>query len=198
MSDGRQALRALAIGVLAVALVLGLTRLVTDLWVLLVVALVLQALLIADRVWRGGGQHRTRRQQADWDAEWDKAWAEQDAQPMRLAASFGPAPAGSRMPGMPRMPGMSASSEPFSIMAALSAAHDVLEQCPGWRVVSVQAAGQDGTPARYDLIVRDELTGTIRALHSEQEWAAFRREMRVRGHPVLQPGSGHGDEPQAR
>jgi len=83
-------------------------------------------------------------------------------------------------------------------MAALSAAHDVLEQCPGWRVVSVQAAGQDGTPARYDLIVRDELTGTIRALHSEQEWAAFRREMRERGHPVLQPGSGHGDGPQAR
>jgi hypothetical protein len=195
MSDGRQVMRTLVTGVLAVALVLGLTRLVTDLWVLLAVALVLQALLIADRVWRRGGQQRTRRQQADWDAEWDRAWAEQDAQPMRLAASIGPAPAGVRMPGMPAM---RASSEPFSIMAVLSAAHDVLEQCPGWRIVTIQAVGHDSTSARYDLIVRHEHTGTIRALHSEQEWAAFRREMRERGHPVLQPGGGRGDEPRAR
>jgi hypothetical protein len=184
MSSGRQVYRTLAIGAISLALVIGLTRLVTDAWALLAVALVLQALLIGDRVWR----LLKRRKQADWDAEWDRAWAEQDAQPPYLATRSGSA-------GL----GMRASSQPFGIMDALGAARDMLEQCRGWHIVSIQLDAQDQRSRRYHLTVRHDLTGTVQFMYTPQDLATFLRAVRESGQTITQPqpGSGRGGNPAA-
>jgi hypothetical protein len=183
MSSRRQVFRTLAIGALSVALVFGLTRLVTDLRALLAIALVLQALLIGYRVWRHRGQLLQRRQQADWDAKWEEAWAEQDERPTHLAARAGSAELVMRV-----------SSQPLGILAALSAARDVLEQYPQWRIVSIQVDTHDATYRRYHLTVRHELTGSLRFIYTPQDWATFLREMREIRQMIPQPGNGSGGE----
>jgi hypothetical protein len=189
MSSGTQFFRTLAIGVVSLAIVIGVTRLVTDLWALLAVALVLQALLIGDRVWRHVGRRLKQRQQADWDAEWDRAWAEQDAQPPYLAMRPGSA-------GM----GMRAPSQPFGIMDALGAARDVLEHCRGWHIVSIQLDTHDQTSRRYHLTVRHDLTGAVQFLHTPQDWVTFLRVVRESGQTITrpQPDIGRGANPAAR
>ena len=183
MSGRRQVFRTLASGALSVALVFGLTRLVTDVGALLAIALVLQALLIGYRVWRHRARLLQRRQQAGWDAEWDRAWAEQDARVTHLAARPGSAGLGMRV-----------SSQPLGILAALSAARDVLEQYPQWRIVSIQVDTHDATYRHYHLTICHELTGALRFIYTPQDWATLLREMREIRQTIPQPGSGRGGE----
>jgi hypothetical protein len=187
MSGGRQIFRTLAIGVISLALVIGLTRLVTDMWALLAVALVLQVLLIWDWVWRYIGRLLTWRQQAAWDAEWDRGWAEQDAQPTHVAAP-------------PRSAGvvMRASSQSLGIMAALSAVRTIVEQCQEWHIESIQVDTLDPTNRRYHLTVRHNRTGALQFLYTVQDVTLFIRQMRGNGQIIPQRGIGRGGDPTAR
>jgi hypothetical protein len=187
MSGGRQVFRTVAIGVISLALVIGLTRLVTNLWALLAVALALQVFLIWDWVRRYIGRLLKGRQQADWDAEWDRGWAEQDAQPTHIAAH----PESARVM-------MRTSSQSLGIMAALSAARAIVEQCQEWHIESIQVDTLDPTYRRYHLTVRHNRTGALQFMYTAQDVTMFMRQMRGNGQMIPQPGLGRGGDPTAR